>query len=127
MAMTRLILYTKHLDRMVAFYTAHYGYFVHSHPDADDRMTELRPDGDGVILLLHPAGKAQKQGQVQVKLVFDVEDVDAARNSLIAAGVDVGPVHRADGYGFANMKDPSGNAVQISGRAAWDRGMADAG
>ena len=123
MGVTRVILYARDIDRMVAFYTTHFGYVLSREPDSDDRLTELRPKGEGVILLLHRAGKGQKQGQVQVKLVFDADDVDTARAALIAAGLDVGPVHRADGYGFANLKDPAGNAIQISDRAARDRGV----
>ena len=115
MTLGRLIIYTKKMDEMVAFYRTHFGYAPRTDPA--DRIIELIPEAGGAHLLLHPAGKAQKMGQVLVKLVFDVEDVAARRDALLAGGVDVGPLLDGGGYAFANLKDPSGNSVQISGRA----------
>ncbi|NIY76996.1 VOC family protein [Thalassospira sp. HF15] len=112
---SRIVLYCHDIDAMVAFYSKHFGYqaFVID----GDRIVELRrPDG-GLILMLHPAGKGQKAGQSLIKLVFDVEDVESARNALIEAGIDVGPIHQADNYQFANLKDPAKNSVSISSRA----------
>lgn len=114
MSLGRLIIYTKKIDEMVAFYCDHFGYEAIHYPG--DRIVELRPES-GAALLLHPAGKAQKMGQVLVKLVFDAPDVAARREALLAAGVEVGPLLDGGGYVFANLKDPSGNSVQISGRA----------
>jgi predicted enzyme related to lactoylglutathione lyase len=116
MTLGRVLLYTNRIEAMIAFYTAHFGY---SHrPDPDDRIHELTPaSGDGATILLHVAGKGRRQGQTLVKLVFDVEDVAAAREAMIAQGVEVGPIHDAGDYGFANLTDPSGNPVSISGRA----------
>lgn len=121
MRLGRVIVYTRKTDEMVAFYRDHFGYRVLP-SDPGDRIVELRPADGGAALLLHPAGKGQRQGQALVKLVFDVADVVASRAALIEAGLAVGPVHDAGGYGFANLKDPSGNPVQISGRAYWQDG-----
>lgn len=115
MQLGRLIVYTKKPDEMAAFYCAHFGY--DRVDDPNDRIVELRPRGDGIPLLLHPAGKAQKMGQVLVKLVFDTRDVARTRDGLIAKGVEVGPILDGGGYSFANLKDPSGNSVSISSRA----------
>lgn len=111
----RVILYTRRMEEVEAFYTRHFGYAVQ--PDPEDRIRELRPPGDGAAILLHPAGKGQRAGQSLLKLVFDVADVAAARARLIDAGVEVGPIHEAQGYLFANLKDPAGNAVSLSSRA----------
>ena len=67
--------------------------------------------------MIHPAGKAQKRGQSLVKLVFDVEDLEAFCTQSGSNGLDLGPIHQADGYQFANAKDPSGNSISISSRA----------
>jgi hypothetical protein len=67
--------------------------------------------------MLHPAAKSQKEGQVLIKLVFDVEDVDGFCHKAKAEGLDFGAIHQAEGYAFANTKDPSGNSVSISSRA----------
>lgn len=115
MRLGRVIIYTKKMDDMVTFYCTHFGFTAHTAPN--DRITELVPDDGGAHLLLHPAGKAQKMGQVLVKLVLDVEDVPARREALLATGVEVGPISDGWGYAFANLKDPSGNSIQISERA----------
>ncbi|MFN4155567.1 MAG: VOC family protein [Paracoccaceae bacterium] len=112
--LNRILLYTKDIPGMVAFYSAHFGYRAACDPS--DRVIDLVPATGGAVLMLHPAAKGQKQGQVQCKLVFDVADVAVARHRLLAAGVAVGPVLQGDGYGFANLKDPSGNALSISER-----------
>src|SRR5690606_9802622 len=101
----RIVIYTKKIEEMVRFYG---DLFVYQAIRIEgDRIVKLRPALDGLILMLHPAGKGQKEGQSLIKLVFDVKNVDAFRKQLVAHGVDVGPIHEADGYQFANMKDPS--------------------
>ena len=110
----RLVIYTKKLDQMIAFYCAHFGYEAKRAPG--DRIVELRHPGDGVILLLNPAGEGARQGQAAVKLVFTVADVPAFAAQAARNGLEFGTLHQADGYVFANAKDPSGNPVSISGR-----------
>ena len=110
----RLVLYTRQMPEMVAFYRDHFGYSERRREG--DRITELVPPGDGAALLLHPAAKGQRAGQAQVKLVFDVEDVPAFMDKAAKDGLVFGPLHDGGGYLFANTKDPSGNSVQISSR-----------
>jgi predicted enzyme related to lactoylglutathione lyase len=114
-SLSRLILYTKHVPEMIDFYGGHFGYAARHIPN--DRIVELVPPADGAVLLLHPAAKSQKEGQVLVKLVFDVEDVEAFCAEARSKGLEFGPIHRGEGYVFANAKDPSGNSVSISSRA----------
>lgn len=111
-----LILYTSKTDDMAAFYGRHFGYTRHDIPG--DRIVELRPPGNGLILLLHPAAKGQRAGQSVVKLAFTCADVAGFCEAARADGLETGPLHRADGYVFANTKDPSGNSVSVSGRYA---------
>jgi hypothetical protein len=80
-------------------------------------IVELRPNGEGFAILLHPAGRRQKEGQALVKLVFDVEDAPKFLGLASEKGLVFGPIHEADGYVFANAKDPSGNSVSVSSRA----------
>jgi hypothetical protein len=49
--------------------------------------------------------------------MFDVEDVETFCATAKENGLNFGTIHRADGYVFANAKDPSGNSVQVSSRA----------
>ena len=114
-ALGRVVIYTKKMDEMAAFYARHFGFKVQRRDG--DRLVELTPELQGIPILLHPAASRQKEGQVLVKLVFDVEDVEAFCLSAKADGLTFGPVQRGAGYVFANAKDPSGNPIQISGRA----------
>ena len=111
----RIVIYTKRVQAMVDFYTTYFGYGV-SH-DPEDRIIELTSDGNGVDLLLHPAAKGQREGQSIVKLVFDVPDVEEFCRQARAKGLQFGPIHKADGYSFANARDPCGNSISISSRA----------
>ncbi|MBB6483748.1 VOC family protein [Rhizobium lusitanum] len=115
MPLGRLILYVRDVEATISFYEKHFGF--KSHRQAGDRIVELlAPDG-GANLMIHPAAKAQKMGQSLVKLVFDVEHVEAFRARCAEEGLEFGPIHQADGYVFANAKDPAENSISISSRA----------
>jgi hypothetical protein len=101
---------------MAAFCGAFSGYGAHS--VERDRIVELRADGAGTTLPLHRVGTGRKQGQTLVKLVFGWADVAGFCKDARAKGLEFGPLHRADGYVFANVTDPSGNSVSVSGRLA---------
>lgn len=111
----RLIIYTKKIEEMAEFYCRHFG-FEALHKDGD-RLVELHAKAGGPSLLLHPASQKQKEGQPLVKLVFDVEDVPGFCLAAAANGLVFGKIHKADGYVFANAKDPSKNSIQVSSRA----------
>ena len=74
-AITQIILYTKRIEAMIDFYERYFGYTV-KHDD-NDRLIELVHPMHSVRLLLHLSGKGTREGQACVKLVFDVEDVQA--------------------------------------------------
>lgn len=87
----------------------------------------LRPileDREGRFLLLEAGGArvALKEGTASdgrgsVRLVFLVEDVEAARDRLVGLGVEVGAiVESAEGYREARLADPEGNPI---GLFAW--------
>jgi len=67
--------------------------------------------------MLHPMSDGRKEGQTLVKLVFDVPDVAAFCSSAAARGLVFGSIHHAEGYSFANVKDPAKNSVSVSSRA----------
>ncbi|WP_299471843.1 VOC family protein [uncultured Roseibium sp.] len=115
LGINRIILYVRDVEMSASFYAFFFGFKVMTTPK--DRLTELFMEDGGVRLLLHKAGKAQKLGQVSLKLVFDVEDVCAFSSACADKGLKFGTIHQADGYEFANAKDPDGNAIQISSRA----------
>lgn len=110
-----LMIYTRRIEEMAEFYARHFGYVVER--VETDRIVELKPRGPGLTILLYPAASKQKEGQVLIKIVFDVEDVEAFCAAARAKGLDFGRVHNADGYTFANAKDPAMNSIQVSSRA----------
>ena len=99
---------------MVDFYTTHFGFKAHR--IEGDRLVELHPADSGASLLLHPAASSQKEGQVLMKLVFDVKDVAKFCKEAKTRGLKFGVEHKADGYTFANCKDPSKNSISVSSR-----------
>ncbi|MEM6390531.1 MAG: VOC family protein [Pseudomonadota bacterium] len=111
----RLVIYTHKIEEMAAFYARHFGFESVTLPG--DRITELRAASGGASILLHPATARQKEGQAMIKLVFDVADVPAFCAQAAARGLRFGAIHQADGYVFANARDPGGNRVQVSSRA----------
>lgn len=113
--LNRIMLYVRDVQATCVFYERHFGFVSEKH--ADDRVTELGSANGGAILMVHPAGKAVKTGQVTVKLVFDTRDVEGFKEKCMAQGLKFGATHNADGYSFANAKDPDGNVISISSRA----------
>ncbi len=110
---SRILIYTRNIKAMADFYVRHFSYVAV--PDADGRIIELRPGTMGGGIMLHQAAKSVKLGQAAVKLVFDVADV--AGFVAAARGLKLGTLHTADGYQFANAKDPDGNSISVSSRA----------
>lgn len=100
---------------MVAFYCEHFG-FTALHLESDRIVELVAPDG-GANIMLHPMSAGRKEGQTLVKLVFDVPDVAAFCDAAAKRGLVFGSIHQADGYSFANTKDPAKNSVSVSSRA----------
>ncbi|NTJ65541.1 VOC family protein [Agrobacterium rhizogenes] len=115
MPLGRITLYVRDVEATLSFYERYFGFKPLRLEG--DRIVELLTQDGGANLLIHPAGKAQKMGQVLVKLVFDVEHVEVFHARCADDGLVFGPLHQTDGYVFANAKDPSGNPIAISSRA----------
>ncbi|MEP5761331.1 MAG: VOC family protein [Litoreibacter sp.] len=111
----RIIIYTKKIEAVVDFYCKYFDFDVLRLEG--DRIVELVSQGLGANILLHPMPDARKEGQTLVKLVFDVEDVEAFCRQSAERGLNFGPIHHVVGYSFANTKDPAKNSVSVSSRA----------
>ena len=120
--LNRVVLYVRNIEAAVTFYESHFGFKAHR--EEGDRIVELINPGGGANLMLHLAAKGQKKGQSNVKLVFDVEDVEAFAADRAKGGLEFGALHKADGYVFANARDPSDNPISISSRAFRKSGRA---
>jgi catechol 2,3-dioxygenase-like lactoylglutathione lyase family enzyme len=115
LALNRLILYARDVEATVAFYEKHFGFRVLRLPG--DRIAELVALSGGANIMVHAAGKGVRTGQVTVKLVFDIEDVSGFCERSAGNGLMFSAEHPADGYSYANAKDPCGNNIQVSSRA----------
>ncbi|OWZ94360.1 glyoxalase [Sinorhizobium sp. LM21] len=115
MPINRIILYAHDVEATVRFYEKHFSF--QASREAGDRIVELIPQDGGASLMVHPAAKGQRKGQSLIKLAFDVRDVEAFSRGCAQEGLVFGAIHQADGYQFANAKDPSGNPISISSRA----------
>jgi predicted enzyme related to lactoylglutathione lyase len=109
-----VVIYAKDLETTVSFYEKNFSFKVLR--SEDDRIVELNNETGGSRIMVHQAAKAVKQGQSTVKLVFAVEDVAGFCAARAADGLDFGPLHQADGYVYANARDPSGNPISVSSR-----------
>jgi catechol 2,3-dioxygenase-like lactoylglutathione lyase family enzyme len=113
-ALHTVMIYARDTRRTAEFYCHHFGM-------------QIVQDGEGLIILsssegsaqiaIHPAAKGIKLGQVAIKLVFSVKDVEAFKNERAIDGLNFGATHQANGYQFANAKDPDKNSICISSRA----------
>lgn len=113
--LNKILLYARDPQQTSAFYQRYFGFAVDA--DDGDGIIELASAEGGAHLLIHRAAKSVKLGQVGVKLVFDVHDIEAFKARSAALGLSFGSTHQADGYAFANAKDPDQNPVSISSRA----------
>ncbi|MCA2407889.1 VOC family protein [Rhizobium leguminosarum bv. viciae 248] len=115
MPLNRLVIYAGNVEETARFYEKHFGFKATSLPG--DRIIEPVAHDGGANIMLHQAAKGQRSGQSTVKLVFDVEDVEAFCRRCAENGLEFGAIHKADGYQFANAKDPCQNSISVSSRA----------
>ncbi len=115
MQLNRLVIYAKNVEETARFYERHFGFAATRLPG--DRIIELVARDGGANIMLHQAAKGQRHGQSIVKLVFDVEDVEEFCRLAAKDGLVFGVIHKADGYLFANAKDPCQNSISVSSRA----------
>lgn len=113
-----IMIYARDMEKTADFYQRFFG--LASSGKVEGLIELSSPDG-GPIILIHQAAKSVKLGQVAVKLVFAVEDVEAFKAESAARGLAFGSTHQANGYAFANAKDPDKNSVSISSRAYRNR------
>ncbi len=113
--LNRILIYAKDMKKTAAFYETFFGFDVKT--DDDGGIIELSLPNGGANIMIHQAAKSAKLGQVGVKLVFDVEDVEAFKKKSERLGLKFGSTHDAGTYTFANAKDPDKNSVSVSSRA----------
>ena len=102
------------VDRAKAFYVERAGFVAdHDHLVAEGlRFVQLTPVGSACSIAIGTGLTDSPPGSAQMQIV--VADVRAAREELIARGLDVGEVQTFDWGSFVFFADPDGNrwAVQ---------------
>lgn len=110
-----VLIYARNMQATAAFYERYFGFTTTS--EVVEGLIELTDPDGGTGILVHQAAKSVKLGQVGVKLVFSVPDVEQFKATAAELGLVFGSTHIANGYSFANAKDPDGNSVSVSSRA----------
>jgi catechol 2,3-dioxygenase-like lactoylglutathione lyase family enzyme len=108
-------IYARDMQKTADFYRRFFG-FVGSSDVVEGLIVLTSPNGGASITILQ-AAKSVKLGQVGVKLSFAVRDVEAFKLESECRGLKFGSTHLANGYSFANAKDPDKNSVSISSHA----------
>ncbi len=110
-----IIIYARDMRKTATFYAKHFGFQTSG--EVQEGLIELSAPNGGAGILIHQAATSIKLGQVGVKLSFHVEDLPAFVAEAATNGLKFGAVHQANGYSFANAKDPDKNSVSISSRS----------
>jgi catechol 2,3-dioxygenase-like lactoylglutathione lyase family enzyme len=105
------------VDRAKAFYVGQAGFDADHDTQISDtvRVVQLTPRGSSCSIVIGTGLNTMAPGSVE-GLQLVTTDMDAARDELVARGVDVSEVvdmGRPGGettFKFANFKDPDGNA-----------------
>jgi predicted enzyme related to lactoylglutathione lyase len=102
------------MNRAVRFYRDVPGIAVVS-PRRDDFSLEFRVVlKTGACRLCLHGGGTQKHGADSPKIVFQTDDIHAARTVLLSNGVNAGEVFSpADGVFVCNSTDPDGNRFSL--------------
>jgi catechol 2,3-dioxygenase-like lactoylglutathione lyase family enzyme len=102
------------VDRAKAFYTEQAGFNAdHDHQVSDDlRFVQLTPPGSGCSITIGTGLSEMEPGSVQ-GLQLVVDDINAAREELLAAGVEVGEVQEFPWGSFVFFSDPDGNGWAV--------------
>ena len=114
--LNRIIIYAKDMQKMASFYEKY--FFFRTKHLSTEKEIELNPLNGGIQIRILQAAKGAKRGQVIMKLVFDVEDVESFVNKAKVNGLDF-KIHKANGYLYASTKDPEkeNKNIQVSARA----------
>lgn len=118
------------VDRAKRFYHEQVGFPVDHDTRAGDavRIVQLTPPGSGCSIVIGAGIAAMTPGALQ-GLQLVVADLDAARQQLVAGGVEVSPIRHfvngvwSDGRGgpwnsFIFFNDPDGNGWTVQERPA---------
>ena len=102
------------VDRAKAFYTEKIGFNEdHDHRVSDEiRFVQLTPPGSACSIAIGTGLTEMPPGSVQ-GLQLVVSDIEAARDELVARGVEVSEVQEFNWGSFVFFNDPDGNGWSV--------------
>jgi catechol 2,3-dioxygenase-like lactoylglutathione lyase family enzyme len=119
MRLGQAILFVHDAARMQTFYMQTFGLHVVD-GDAATGFVRLADPSGGATLAIHATSAvgppSRQRHDACVKLCFHVDDIDAGRATLEAAGASPGEIHRFGTIAFCDALDPEGNVIQITTR-----------
>jgi predicted enzyme related to lactoylglutathione lyase len=107
------------VDRAKTFYVEQVGFVAdHDHVvDENIRFVQLTPPGSACSIAIGKGLTDAPVGSARAQLVVD--DAHAARDELLARGVDVGEVEDFPWGRFVFFADPDGNRWSVQELPAW--------
>ena len=116
MNLSRIIIFTDDVRRLVDFYMSTFGLTLFG--DFDEKWTEV--NAGGCTIAFHKTGeKVQGSGDDGVKLVFGTTDVAGEKQRLESLGIKMTKVYEWNGIEFCDGSDPDGHRFQISSRGRY--------
>jgi catechol 2,3-dioxygenase-like lactoylglutathione lyase family enzyme len=119
LGLIEVILYVQNMDSQVCFYRDRLGLQVLYPQGLQDYSQEfwVTLESGACTLALHSGG-AGKLGEDTPKIVFGVEEIETARQELLAGGVKLGEIRQAaPGVLACDGRDPEGNPFSIEMRS----------
>jgi predicted enzyme related to lactoylglutathione lyase len=113
--LAKVILYVRDMDAQVQFYRDRLGLAVKQPSRLSDYSQEFWVEFDtgACSLVLHGGGQG-RLGEDSPKLAFNVHDIQATREGLVQAGVQLGAIRSpAPGIFVCDGLDPEGNRFSI--------------
>jgi catechol 2,3-dioxygenase-like lactoylglutathione lyase family enzyme len=101
-------------DAAIAFYRDKVGFVLdHDHTVSDDvRFVQLTPPGSACSIAVGKGVSSKEPGSVEGLQVV-VSDIEEARSTLAAGGVEVTDVHDFPWGRFVYFSDPDGNGWAV--------------
>lgn len=113
MELSRVIVFTGDVRRMVDFYTATFGLTMVG--EFDEGWTEV--NAGSCTIAFHKLGfEVDGSTDDGVKLVFGTNDVHGERDRLVSLGIEMSEIHKYGDIEFCDGDDPDGHRFQISSR-----------
>jgi hypothetical protein len=112
MDLSRVIIFTPDVGRLVDFYIASFGLGVIGKRDRS--WTELKA-GDCNIAF-HYVDEHDTSRPGWIKIVFGSDDIEGEKRRLETLGITMSDIVEYEGIKLCDGRDPDGNSFQISSR-----------